>query len=632
MAKEQFSKENKSLSITRISKTGIIENKIEEVREMRNAETILGLIHERGKKNLPLERVYKLLFNQEFYLKAYGKIYRNRGAMTPGVTDETPDGMAMGKIDTIIEALRNETYQWQPTRRTYIPKKNGKKRPLGMPVWSDKLVQEVLRLILEAYYEPQFSDKSHGFRTERGCHTALQEISFRWKESKWFIEGDISKCFDKLDHNVLLSIIKEKIHDGRMINLIEKMLKAGYLEDWKYHGTQSGSPQGGILSPLLANIYLDKLDKFVETVLIPKYTRGERRKNNKEYVRLINLSVTQRRRGDTEGAQALRKQAQQLPAQDPNDPTFRRLRYVRYADDFLLSLVGTKEEATEIKQQLETFLREELKLELSQTKTLITHARSEAARFLGYEVKIMHEDTKRTKRVNTQTKCRSVNGAVELRIPADVLEEKCKRYTRGGKAVSRTEKMNDSDYAIMMSYQVEYRGIVNYYQLAHNIGALRKLRWLMEISLVKTLAEKHKTSARKIYEKYKTTHMVHGKSYKGLAVIVTREGKEPLIAKWGGIPLIRNPKAVIQDQKETVWNVRTELLQRLLAETCELCGSTEKVEVHHIRALKDLNKYTGREKPTWVINMAARRRKTLILCRMCHEDVHAGRPMRRKKV
>jgi len=599
---------------------------------MRNAETILGLIHERGKKSLPLERVYKLLYNKDLYLKAYGEIYRNNGAMTPGVTDETPDGMNLAKIETIIEALQNETYQFKPARRTYIPKKDGKKRPLGMPVWSDKLVQEVLRLILEAYYEPQFSDYSHGFRPERGCHTALQEISFRWKETKWFVEGDISKCFDTLDHTVLLSIIAEKIHDGRLLNLIEKLLKAGYLEDWKYYHTHSGSPQGGILSPLLANIYLDKLDWFVETVLIPEFTRGERRRNSKEYAKLMNLSVTQRRRGDIKGAQELRNQAQKVPAQDPSDPNFRRLRYVRYADDFLLSLVGTKEEAEEIKRRLETFLRDELKLELSKTKTLITHARSEVARFLGYEITIQHEDTKRTMRGNIRTKCRSVNGAVELRIPADVLNEKCKQYIRGKKAASRTEKINDSDYDIVMDYQVEYRGIVNYYQMAHNMGALRKLRWFMEVSLVKTLAEKHKTSARRIYEKHKATHTVNGKSYKGLIVIVPREGKEPRIAKWGGIPLIRNPRAVIEDRKEKVWSTRTELIQRLLAETCELCGSTEKVEVHHIRALKDLNKYTGREKPAWVVKMAARRRKTLILCRMCHEDVHAGRPTRHLKV
>jgi retron-type reverse transcriptase len=208
---------------------------------MRTADTILGLIKERGKKGLPLERVYKLLYNRDLYLMAYGKIYRNKGAMTHGVTDETPDGMSLTKIDAIIDALRDERYQWLPARRTYIPKKNGKKRPLGMPVWSDKLVQEVIRLILEAYYEPQFSEHSHGFRPERGCHTALREIHYKWKGTTWFIEGDISQCFDKLDHELLLTTISEHIHDGRIIRLLRNLFDTGYMEDWTFNETLSGS-------------------------------------------------------------------------------------------------------------------------------------------------------------------------------------------------------------------------------------------------------------------------------------------------------------------------------------------------------------------------------------------------------
>src|SRR5436305_1814991 len=198
---------------------------------MRNAETILGLIRERGKRGLPLERVYRLLFNTDLFLMAYGKIYRNTGAMTPGITEETPDGMSLEKIECIIEALRSERYRWLPARRTYIPKKQGKKRPLGMPVWSAKLVQEVLRLILEAYYEPQFSDHSHGFRPERGCHTALKEVYHNWKGTTWFIEGDISQCFDKLSHELLLKMLGENIHDGRFLNFMKELLDAGYMED-----------------------------------------------------------------------------------------------------------------------------------------------------------------------------------------------------------------------------------------------------------------------------------------------------------------------------------------------------------------------------------------------------------------
>lgn len=565
----------------------------------------------------------------------YGKIYRNTGAMTHGVTDETPDGMSLEKIDAIISTLRNEQYQWLPARRTYIPKKNGKKRPLGMPVWSDKLVQEVIRLILEAYYEPQFSDHSHGFRPERGGHTALREIYYNWSGTTWFIEGDISQCFDKLDHELLLNTLSENIHDGRFLNLLRELFNAGYMEDWTLNKTLSGVPQGGIVSPILANILLDKLDKYVETVLIPKYTKGVKRKANPEYTRLFRSSQQQRQKGNAKEADRLRKQAQQLPTQDEHDPDYRRLRYVRYADDFLLGFIGPKSEAEEIKQQLGTFLQEELKLELSKTKTLLTHARTEAARFLGYGVAIIQKDAKRTRRnTNGQgrtTKCRSINSRVGLSIPADVLKTKCESYMQNGKAMHRSELEQESDYAIMMLYQLEFRGIANYYRLAYNMHTLKKLKWVMETSLTKTLAHKYKVSVSKIYEKYGTELLVEGKKYKTLQVHIPRQDKKPLVATWGGISLSWDIKATLEEQPTKLhMGKRSELVQRLLAEHCELCGSSEDVEVHHIQKMSNLHEYPGRPKPAWVVRMIALKRKTLLLCRTCHEDIHAGRPLRRQ--
>src|SRR5213083_990088 len=244
---------------------------------MRNAETVLGVLRERGKRRWPLERIYRLLYNPELYLLAYGRIYSNKGAMTPGVTGETADGMSMEKIERIIDALRHERYRFSPVKRVYIPKKNGKLRPLGMPSWPDKLVGEVIRLLLEAYYEPQFSGRSHGFRRGRGCHSALSEVSETWTGTAWFIESDISDCFGSFDHEVMLSILGEKIRDNRFLRLIKQMLQAGYLEDWEYHDTLSGVPQGGVVSPVLSNIYLHRMDEFVGTVLMPEYTRGKRR-------------------------------------------------------------------------------------------------------------------------------------------------------------------------------------------------------------------------------------------------------------------------------------------------------------------------------------------------------------------
>ncbi len=605
-----------------------------KVRVMRTANTIHELIEKRGEKGLPLERVYKLLFNRDLYLEAYGKIYRNKGAMTHGVTDETPDGMSLDKIDTIIEALRYERYQWLPARRTYIPKKNGKKRPLGMPVWSDKLVQEVIRSLLEAYFEPQFSNHSHGFRPRRGCHTALREIYYNWRGTTWFIEGDIAQCFDKLSHELLIETLKEHIHDGRFIRLMQELLDAGYMEDWTYNQTLSGVPQGGVISPLLSNILLDKLDKFVETVLIPQYSRGTKRKDNPEYTKLMNDSRYQRKRGNIEKAEELRKQAQTMPSQITNDPDYRRLKYVRYADDFLLGLVGPKSEAEEIKQHLKKFLQEELKLELSEEKTLITHAVSEAARFLGYEITVLQNDAKRTERdtngYGTKTMCRSLNRSIGLRVPKDIVRAKIERYMKNGKVMHRTELINESDYTIVAKYQLEYRGIANYYRLAYNMRTLGELKWVMETSLTKTLATKHKMPVPKVYEKYGAKLLMDGKEYKGLQVIQPKpdQSKKPLVATWGGIPLKWDIKATLDEQPPKLYTTgRSELVQRLLADFCELCGSDKDVEVHHVQAMRKLHEHPGRPKPTWVKRMIALKRKTLLLCKRCHEAVEHGLPI-----
>jgi len=304
-------------------------DKDRKVCEMQEARTVLAIIHERGKKGLPLERVYRLLFNREFYLMAYGRIYRNAGAITPGSTPETVDEMSLTKIDSIIEALRYERYRWTPTRRIYIEKKHStKKRPLSMPSWSDKLLQEVIRLILSAYYEPQFSDDSHGFREGRGCHTALREIDQNWLGTTWFVEGDIKACFDSLDHQILLDTLAEHIHDGRFLRLIQELLQAGYMEKWTYHATLSGAPQGGILSPLLSNIYLDKLDKYIEHELIPKYTNGTRRRPNPTYRALLHRAKQLKKKGKCQEAMTVRKTAQKLPSQDPNDPNSPTTYYV----------------------------------------------------------------------------------------------------------------------------------------------------------------------------------------------------------------------------------------------------------------------------------------------------------------
>lgn len=587
---------------------------------MQNAEAVLEVIRERGRRGLPLERLYRQLFNPQLYLAAYGKLYSNAGAMTPGVTGETADGMSLEKIGVIIEAVRNERYRWSPARRIYIPKRNGKRRPLGLPVWSDKLLAEVVRMLLNAYYDVQFSDHSHGFRPLRGCHTALSEIVDTWTGSSWFIEGDITQCFDRLDHKVMIETLGEKIHDGRFLRVISNMLTVGYLEDWKWNATLSGSPQGGVASPILSNIYLDRLDKFVENVLLPEYNRGKLRKTNLEYKRLENAITRARKRGDRRAARELSQARRVLPSQDPRDPTYRRLRYVRYADDILLGFSGPKAEAVEIKQRIGEFLRDELKLELSAEKTLITHARTEKARFLGYDIVAQHANDRLTR------SRRSVNGVIGLRVPEEAITRRCSLYMRCGEPASRPEMLQDQDFTIISKYQAEYRGVVQYYLLASNVYRLGRLRWVMETSLLKTLAGKHQATVSATARKYKAVMETPEGPRVCFRVVIERgEDKKPLIAWFGGIPLKRQKEAKPIDRAPILATTGNELIHRLLAGLCELCGSPKRLEVHHIRKLADLNKPGRTEKPAWVRMMAMRRRKTLVICRPCHENTHAGR-------
>ena len=590
---------------------------------MRIAETVLGVIHERGKKGLPLEKLYRQLYNPNLYLLAYGRIYRNAGALTSGSTKETADGMSLAKIGTIIDALRHEKYRWAPARRVYINKKKNakKKRPLGIPTWSNKLLQEVMRLMLEAYYEPQFSPTSHGFRAHRGCHTALQEIAHKWVGTKWFIEGDIAQCFDALDHKILLSILREKIHDNRFLRLIDHLLRAGYLEDWSYYATLSGSPQGAVLSPALANIYLDKLDQFVEQSILPKYTRGDRRRPNPAWRRLQVRAKSLEKNGKKDEAKPLRRQMQQLPSLEPSDPDYRRLRYIRYADDWLLGFSGPRNEAEQIKSEIGTFLHEHLKLELSETKTLITHARTSTARFLGYEIVTLHNDQKLDQRDH-----RSINGRIGLKVPSEVVREKCERYLHCGKPIHRSELIHDSAFSIVAQYQQEYRGIVEYYRLAFNLHKLNRLNWLMERSLTQTLAHKQRISVRTVYRRYRAVIETDQGPHPVLQVVVVRKPEQkPLVARWGAVSLARNSRAVLNDAPLRVCGPHSELEQRLLADQCELCGSAENVQVHHVRALKDLQVKGRTEKPFWVQVMAARKRKTLVVCKKCHDAIHAGK-------
>ena len=585
---------------------------------MQKAEVVLGVLRERGERKLPCEQLYRQMFNKDLYLTAYGNIYSNKGAMTPGATEETADGMSEAKIEQVIGLMRQERYRFSPARRTYIPKKNGKLRPLGMPSWSDKLVGEVVRILLEAFYDPQFSDNSHGFRRGGGCHTALRQIDTAWTGTAWFIEGDVTDCFGSLDHEILLGILAEKIHDNRFLRLIRNMLKAGYLEDWEYRETLSGCPQGGVVSPILSNIYLHKLDEYIEQELIPQYTRGTSRRYNPEYDRTWKRLRRARKSGDRAAARNLEKKALELPSHDPADPGYRRIRYVRYADDTLLGFNGPKAEAERIKARIAEFLRETLRLELNDAKTLITHARTQRARFLGYDITVQHCNARLTGGK------REANGKIALKVPPDVIKAQCARYRRHGKPSGRRELQNNDDYDIVRLYGAEYQGVVNYYLLAQDVWKLNTLWWYSSTSMLKTLAAKHHSTVTKMAAR----HKAKVKTRNGLRTCFTarrkRQGKKDLVARSGGIVLRRDRYAEIRDPRPApAAYPRKELVSRLRTRRCELCETGTTVAVHQVTGLKALGQ-PGPGQPAWAALMTKMRRKTLIVCASCHDLIHAN--------
>jgi len=590
------------------------------------AQTYLDVVRKRGEARKTLNRVYdNLIKRQELYLAAYAHLYANEGALTPGVSaQDTVDEMSVERIDRIRGQLKAKTYIWKPARRIYILKQDGiRKRPIGLPGWNDKLLEEVIRMVLSAYYEPQFRDSSHGFRPHRGCHTALSTIGRTWSGVKWFIEGDIKGCFDNLNHQLMLDLLHTHIKDTPFLGLIAGMLHAGYVEDWVYHHTYSGTPQGGILSPLLANVVLHELDTYVEDTLIPRYTTGRKRRGNKEHQRLRFKAWSLRKHGDYLGAKVVYKRYSHLPSLDCHDPNYRRLHYIRYADDFLLGYIGTKADAAMIKADIGRFLKRHLLLEMSPEKTLITNAHAEKARFLNYEITIAQNDNRQTKtiRYGIRTRTRGINGQVTFLIPKDVIKTMKAKVMQGGKARERAELIHNSDYEIISTYERQVQGRINYYLLAHNVSKeMWTLRHYFKTSLLKTLAAKYHTNTSKIQRKY-TKLTMNGRRV--IAVEIQRTGKAPLQATFGAKPIQRKTDVILNDNILNVYMERSELIERLLAEKCELCGQEGKIVGHHIHKLKDLRKKT-RTLETWEKKMIAMKRKSLFVCEECHRKIHNG--------
>ena len=600
---------------------------------MRSPERVLNSLNEHSKdSSYKFERLYRLLFNEELFYVAYQKIASNEGSTTKGSDGRSIDGMSLARIETLIASLKDESYQPHPSRRVHIPKKNGKMRPLGIPAFEDKLVQEVVRMILEAIYEGHFETTSHGFRPKRSCHTALLHIQKTFNGAKWFIEGDIKGFFDNIDHDVLVGILRERISDDRFIRLIRKFLKAGYVEDWTFHNTYSGTPQGGIVSPILANIYLDKLDKYVKEY-IQHFDKGTKRRPGKESNNLANerkrtVRKLKKVKDGTEKAalvarlKAIEQERAAFPNGDEMDESYRRLKYIRYADDFILGVIGSKEEAQRIKEDIKSFLSASLALELSEEKTLITHT-GKSAKFLGYEITVTRDNHQR--RDVRGCLRRTYGKRVRLNVSMATLRDKLLEYgameikLRNGKEVwkpkCRSGLIFNDDLEILDRYNRETVGFCNYYLIANNCVVLHNFRYIMEYSMYKTFAGKYRSTVRKINKKYRCNKLFTVK-YEQKGAIKSRtfyktSFKRRTTAFNGSCDI--EPYSIADVS-------RTNLTDRLKAEKCELCGATGKLIMHHVRNLKDLK---GKE--SWERLMSARKRKTIALCPSCHRLRHLGK-------
>lgn len=602
---------------------------------MRSPRNVLNsLTKHSNQEDYKYERLYRLLYNEEMYLIAYQNIYSNDGNMTVGSDNKNIDGMSIKRIQDIIVSLKDESYQPKPARRTYIPKKNGKMRPLGIPTFDDKLLQEVIRMILEAIYEGQFENTSNGFRPNKSCHTALNKIQKTFTGVKWFIEGDIKSFFDNINHNILIKILEERIKDDRFIRLIRKFLNAGYIEDWNFHNTYSGTPQGGIISPILANIYLDKFDKYVNEY-ITKFNKGKRRMRTSEYrvneVKLSNARKLLKKANSEEERQncikeirRLEKERVNIPHSDPMDTSYKRLVYVRYADDWLCGVIGSKEDCQKIKEDFKNYLNDNLKLELSEEKTLITNSKK-CAKFLSYEIRTRRSNL--TKRDKKGRLVRNYTERIVLEVSNDTIKKSLlnsgamKLVHHNGKEIWKPKaiyRMKDcDDLEILDYYNSKIRGFYNYYCIANNSSIINNYYYIMQYSMYKTFGTKYRTSIHKVIEKYRNN--------KDFAIkYLNSKGQEKMrtLYKQG---FKRQSKAFMKNEDNLLNEVKyfssTNLIDRLKAEKCEICGATDvPIEIHHIHKLKDL-----KGKSYWEILMIARQRKTLALCRNCHKKLHNGK-------
>ena len=557
---------------------------------MRNPIHVLKSLEEKATvANYKYERLYRNLYNPEFYMIAYANLAKSQGSMTAGVDGETLDNMSLPRINRIIEKVKDKSYQPKPAKRKYIPKKNGKLRPLGIMSTDDKLVQEVVRMLLEAIYEPTFSRQSHGFRPKKSVHTALMQVKKSFTGVNWIVEGDIKACFDNFDHHVLIDLLRRRIADEAFINLIWKFLKAGYMEQWEYNCTYSGTPQGSGISPICANIYLGELDSFLMRYKESYDREPARRKTTKEYEKASRRYKKARKALELAEEstpemvaefKAARKGKMSQHYHDPFEQGYKKIQYNRYADDFVIGVIGSKKDAMEIKENVKRCQAGDLK--------------------------------------------RVWYGKVFLYVPKEkwikkVMENEAVQVTRdpvSGKEtwrpMPRKELMNRNDADIVSTFNSEIYGLYNFYRIAENVGVLHKYYYMVRYSMLKTLAGKHRTYVSAIKKRYMRNGVLR-------IPYQTQKGLKYCEFYHGGFKKhsdgYDNVSDILPVYKK--YDRRFTIVNRIKAGLCEICGaSAEYVCMHHVRSLKSLKGIDKFER-----KMLEIRRKSLALCPDCWNEL-----------
>lgn len=606
---------------------------------MRNPTEVLKSLTEKSKnETYRFQRLYRNLYNPEFYWLAYKNIYANDGSMTAGADGTTIDGMSNERIEGIIISLRDRSYQPKPARREYIAKKNSsKKRPLGIQSGNDKLVQEAVKMILESIYEPVFSDKSHGFRPNRSCQTALMQIQKTFTGANWFVEGDIHACFDSFDHHIVINLLRKRIDDEAFIQLIWKFLKAGYMEQWTFGRTYSGVPQGSGISPVLCNVYLNELDRYMEKYAMEFNTKAQKKRFATAYRRSVDRTYKYRKKGKeiwetltpeerkirSRTLKKLEREEKSIAPTIPKDADYKRIQYTRYADDFLIGVIGSKQDAEKVKQDVKIFLWETLKLEMSDAKTKVTHT-GDRARFLGYDITVSRSQNLKKKADGRVQRCQT--GVVKLLVPREKWAGKLIEYramkikiNENGKerfvALHRGRLVNQRDIEILARYNAEVRGLYNYYSIANDSFKIGRFANVMKYSMYKTFACKYKTNVHEIKRRYFVNDLF-------TVAYDTKSGRKTTTFYKDGFK--RKEKATKFDNVSELpqfskYAKTNTLKQRVERHTCELCHKDcRNLVIHQVKKLKDL-----KGDAEWVLLMRKRRRKTLVVCPECHSLIHS---------